>query len=97
MKFKKLILPMMAFVCAIGMAFATVDSKPEPNVQANDYLLINGEWLAIAEQPCTTTGPEDCQVQLGENGMIYPVYDEKQISSLKKSPTDDPTVIPPPF
>lgn len=94
---KLFLIPAMALLVVLGMSFTSENPEPEVKDQANDYLLINGEWEEIAEQPCTTTGPEDCRVQLGENGPIYRVYDEMNISTLKKSPTRDPNVIPPPF
>jgi type 1 fimbria pilin len=97
MKTKKLMLPLMAFIFAIGLTFAAVNPEPEIKDQANDYLLINGEWEEIAEQPCSTTGPEECRVRLGENGPVYPVYDQMDTSTLKKNDTGDPIVIPPPF
>ena len=94
---KLFLIPAMALLVVLGMSFTSENPEPEIKEQANDYLLINGRWEEIAEQSCTTTGPEDCQVQLGEDGPIYRVYDEMNVSSLKKSPTDIPTVIPPPF
>ncbi len=94
---KLLLIPALTLLVVLGMSFASENPEPEIKDQANDYLLINGEWEEIAEQSCTTTGPEDCRVQLGENGPIYRVYDEMNVSSLKKSTSDDPTVIPPPF
>lgn len=94
MKFKKLILPMMAFVCAIGMAFATVDLKSEVEPISQDYVLINGSWEVIPEQNCNL-GSETCRVQFGQGGPIYDVYDEMDEETLKKSVTPTPTVINP--
>lgn len=84
MKFKKLILPMIAFVCAIGMAFATVDLKPEPVLQEQDYILLNGTtWVNIPEQSCAE-GQFTCRVQDGDNGP-YEVYDEMHDDEPKSS------------
>lgn len=98
MKNLKILLPMLAFIFAIGVAFATVDLKPEPEpkILANDYVLIDGSWEAIPEQNCTI-GSKTCRVQFGEGGPIYDVYDLMSTSSKKKNTTDEPTVIPPPF
>ena len=94
MKYLKVILPMMAFIFAIGMAFATVDLKPdaEPAMQAMDYILVNGEWEAIPEEDCEGTG-FDCRVQLGTNGPIYEVFDEPGDNESKKSSSNRPRVI----
>lgn len=96
MNVKKLILPMMAMIFAIGLTFATTGPQPGTSDQANDYILISGQWEEIAEQSCAT-GQETCRVQLGANGPVYPVYDEMDTRTLKTSVTSDPTVIPPPF
>jgi hypothetical protein len=94
---KLFLIPAMALLVVLGMSFTSENPEPEIKDQANDYLLINGQWEEIAEQPCTTSGPEDCRVQLGENGPIYQVYDEMNTSTLKKGTSSEPTVIPPPF
>lgn len=89
----KFLLPMLAFICAIGMAFATVDLKPEPVLQAQDYILLNGNtWVSIPEQNCAE-GQFTCRVQDGDNGP-YDVYDEmyddepKSSSSPQINPVD---------
>ncbi len=82
MKFKKLILPMMAIIFAIGLAFANVDMKTEPKMLANDYIRAGGSWEAIPEQNCGT-GNLTCRVQLEEGGNSFQVYDEMNTSTLK--------------
>ena len=47
MKKLKVILPMLAIIFAIGLTFASVRPKTDPNVQANDYVLINGKFSCI--------------------------------------------------
>lgn len=83
---------MMVFICAIGMAFASVNIKPEPEPQTFDYILYNGSWLEIAEQPCNS-GSEICQVKFEENGLGYPVYDEMDDDDPKNSTSPDPVLI----
>lgn len=90
----KVILPMLAMIFAIGMAFAAIDPEPEPKELTNDYVLIDGSWEAIPEQECNR-GQFTCQVQIGENGPVYDVYDEMDESTLKPSPSPDPYVINP--
>ncbi len=69
MKNLKVILPMLAMIFAIGLTFATVNPAPEPDME-NDYILLNGTWLSIPEQPCED-GEFTCQVQDGEDGPVY--------------------------
>jgi len=95
MKNFKFLLPMLAFVFAIGVAFTAPEMTEEPTVLNNDYILVNGTWKTIAEQDCIE-GNFSCRVQLGVNGLVYEVYDLKDISTLKMSSAEKPTVIPPP-
>lgn len=92
MKIKTLI-PMLVFVCAIGMAFTTADLKEEPKV-AYDYILDNGTWQAVPEQDCQGEG-QVCTVQMGQNGPVYELYDEKFDTDPKPSSSSDPIVINP--
>ncbi|WP_373059478.1 DUF6520 family protein [Zunongwangia sp. H14] len=92
MNIRKLILPMLAIVFAIGMAFATVDVKPEPKLQVQDFIILNGSWQAIPEQDCEP-GDETCRVKLGDSGLVYDVYDQMDQSTLKSSTSENPNVI----
>lgn len=96
MKVKKLILPMLAFICAIGMAFAAVNFNPEPKIQANDFVYLgNNSWKEIPEQNCQGT-EENCRVQFGTGGHVYNVYDEMNLNTLKLAPENqEPTIINP--
>ena len=70
---------MMAFICAIGMSFATVGLEADPQ---NDYIQRNGTWEAIPELDCGMGG-ETCQViKAGEGPFI--VYDAQDLSSVKE-------------
>jgi len=81
MNVKKLMLPMMAFIFAIGMMFATPNVENDPN---NDYVqLSDGTWFSISEQNCGD-GNEACQAQLAPEGDIYQVYDDMSTSSPKE-------------
>ena len=83
MKVKNLILPLLAFIFAIG-TFAAVHHKAEPKTPAQgyDYILDNGSWEPIPEQDCGQGG-STCQVRLQPGGDPYPVYDEMNASTLK--------------
>ena len=75
MKIKNFILPVLAFIFAIGISFAAAHHKVVPKLQAYDYILVNGSWEPIPEQDCGT-GNSTCKVQLEPNGQPFPVYDE---------------------
>ena len=92
MKNLKVLLPMLAFIFAIGMAFATTELKEEPKVQAFDYYEENGVWKSVPEQNCQGTRYV-CQVQIGENGLIFPLYDEMNDDSPKRSSTPEPFIV----
>ncbi|MBZ9629143.1 DUF6520 family protein [Salegentibacter sp. LM13S] len=86
MKLKKLILPMMAFVFAIGMAFATVDLKPDLEMiemEAQDYVLTPDGVVAIAEINCGM-GEINCEARLAEGEPAYPVFDDQALKNRKK-------------
>lgn len=94
MKIRKLILPMLAIIFAISMAFANVNLKTEPELQSKDYVLLSGSWKAIPEQSCTN-GQFDCEIRYGENGPVLKVYDEMGDTAPKHSPSKTPTIINP--
>ncbi|MGY5847020.1 DUF6520 family protein [Salegentibacter sp. HM20] len=75
MKNLKFLLPMLAIVFAIGVAFTAPGIEEKPEAQAFDYYLVDGNWVAVDEQNCTGTGGA-CRVQVGTGGPIYELYDE---------------------
>ncbi|WP_286760598.1 DUF6520 family protein [Salegentibacter sp. UBA1130] len=83
MNLRKFILPMMAFIFAIGMSFATVGLEADPQ---NDYIQRNGTWEAIPEQDCGM-GEETCQVIKAGEGP-FTLYDAQNLSSVKKGGGD---------
>lgn len=93
---KLFLIPAMALLVVLGMSFTTLVSEtdPEPNVQAQDYVLVNGNWQAIPEQACTG-GDATCQVQFGQDGPVYDLYDEMDLNSLKQDSEGGPIIIQP--
>ncbi|MGM0934582.1 MAG: DUF6520 family protein [Bacteroidota bacterium] len=79
MKLRNLMLPMMAILFAIGMAFANVNFNTTPN---NDYIVVDGETIEIDEMDCGI-GTETCQVQLEQGGPLYPVFDDANLNNQK--------------
>lgn len=73
-KFFKTGLPIMAFLMAIGLAFATDRNTSEDDVQVIGYIHENG--LCVEKQVnCSLFGNEACE------------YSNKQVYSLKESST----------
>ncbi len=71
MKRSKLILPLMAFICAIGMSFTTANSTI---LQSTGFVEIaEDDWLEV--QVDCGTGDLECQVKFSENGEPYNVYE----------------------
>lgn len=87
MKTRKLMLPLMAFVCAIGMAFASANVVKE---QSTGYIFENNAWRTV--QVDCDTGEENCIVLLSGDETPYPVY-EADLSTQKKSVTGEPIMI----
>ncbi|APU67637.1 MULTISPECIES: DUF6520 family protein [Christiangramia] len=79
MNFKKIILPMIAFIFSLGMLFAFSKPQSDPN---NDYVQTPQGLVIIPEQNCST-GSTQCRVQFGEDGPIYKVYDDAALSMPK--------------
>lgn len=85
MNFKKLILPMLAFICAIGVAFATVDLNPKSKLvtdasYATMYVFTNNAWHTI-DVDCET-GTSNCKVVFEDDptGTPYQVYNSPNFS-----------------
>ena len=86
----------MALLVVLGMSFTSFESEIEeqPEVVASDYIRVNGNWQPISEQDCNT-GSYDCKVKFTENGQEFRVYDEMDLSTLRKSPNPGATLINP--
>ncbi|MCX2837467.1 DUF6520 family protein [Salinimicrobium sp. MT39] len=92
MKNLKILLPMLAFIFAIGMAFA-IDHKEEPEVLALDYYKVGSTWYSVAEQDCGI-GEFTCRIQFGANGTPHDLYENMGDKDPKPSGTPDIIVLP---
>jgi len=75
----KTILPMLAFVLAIGMSFAFVSVNDDP---ATDYIFRNDSFEPINTELNCGVGTDACEVQY--EGQVYRVYDDDNFSSAKE-------------
>ena len=73
----KSILPMLAFVLAIGMSFAFVGATGE-NYYATKYIQVPGGWATITID--CPDGDGECLVQFNDNPTPLNVYDSKSVS-----------------
>lgn len=78
----KILLPMLAFICAIGMAFATVNPEPEVQIPASDYVLTPNGVVTINEINCGM-GEINCEARLAEGEPAYPVFDDPNLQNRK--------------
>ena len=79
MKVKKLILPMLAIIFAIGMVFASPNWENDPN---NDYVLTSQGVVPIQEIDCNK-GDKQCRAQLEKGGQVYDVFDDPSLTMPK--------------
>lgn len=77
MKKLKMILPMLAFVLAIGMSFAFVGTSAEKDYYATKYILVDGGWATI-DVVCNPQNDE-CLVRFSDDltQKKYVVFDAK--------------------
>ncbi|MDT0677028.1 DUF6520 family protein [Autumnicola musiva] len=89
MKTRKLMLPMMAFICAIGMAFTSADVVED---QSTGYIFRNDAW-----QPVTVDcgdGELNCEVKFSQNGQEYPVF-ESDLETMRTGGATEAILINP--
>ncbi|QLE01993.1 hypothetical protein HX109_10670 [Galbibacter sp. BG1] len=81
MKNLKLMLPMLAFILAIGMSFAFVNISDDPST---DYIIRNGVFEPLNLELDCGPGTAPCEVQFEGETQKYQVYDDDNISSPKQ-------------
>lgn len=89
MKTRKLMLPMMAFICAIGMSFATVGLEAD---LMYDYIQTDSGWEEIPELNCGE-GIADCRALVDGEGPFL-VYDEENNLLSLKSGNGNVIIVP---
>ncbi|MBZ9650869.1 DUF6520 family protein [Psychroflexus montanilacus] len=91
MKNSKFLMPMLAFVMAVGMAFANT-----ANDQASAWINLNGVATQLSSDPCQPQGNFNCKVIFEEDEQeeIFEVYTDQSLQTLKRSPINNPYVVP---
>lgn len=90
MKKFKLLIPMMVFVMAIGMAFT-----PKSNGLSAGWINLNGVATPLNNHPCDNGTEEDCKVTFEDDpdGHVYTVYINEALITPVTSSKVDPYVM----
>lgn len=90
MKKFKFLMPMMVFVMAIGMAFAT-----KTNPDTGLWVERNGVAYQLESDPCTSNKDIECRVVFADdpNAVVRNVYTDQGLRNHKKGGTTLPYTI----
>lgn len=90
MRNSKFLMPVLAFVMAVGMAFTTNE-----DVQSNGWIVINGVPTQLDDDPCTGSG-NICEVRFDNDPLQrnFRVYTDETLETLKSSSSAEPYVLP---
>ena len=79
MKNFKFLMPMLAFVMAIGMAFAN-----KVNVQSNGWVERDGMPYQLQNDPCDSGESTPCEVRFTDDpGTVLQVYTDSSLQTPK--------------
>ena len=80
MKNFKFLMPVMAFVMAVGMAFAN-----KANVQSAGWVQRNGSPYQLQNDPCNSGTQELCKVKFTDDlSTIHQVYVDQTLQTPKR-------------
>ncbi|WP_304039111.1 DUF6520 family protein [Mesonia mobilis] len=90
MKNLKLTMPLMAFVLAVGLAFAN-----KANVQSAGWVERNGVAYQLQNEACTSNTDDLCKVIFANdpNGVEHQVYMEESLTNVKRGGSNVPYII----
>lgn len=90
MKNAKFLMPMLAFVMAVGMAFANT-----ANVQSSGWISLDGVATQLSSDPCEGVGTT-CRVifEGDEQERIFDVFTDQSLQTLKPAGTSVPYRLP---
>lgn len=90
MKSLKFLMPMLAFVMAVGFAFAN-----KANVQSAGWINLDGVATQLNEDPCKDDG-STCKVRFTDDQQqrVFDVYTDQSLQDLKEDGTGVPYEIP---
>ncbi len=79
---------MLAFVMAVGMAFAN-----KANVQTAGWINLNGVATQLEDNPCIPGG-ETCKVTFEGDQREFTVYEDESLEDERSSVSDEPYELP---
>ena len=90
MKNLKLTMPLMAFVLAVGLAFAN-----KANVQSAGWVERNGVAYQLQNEACTSNTDDLCKVIFAHdpNGVEHQVYMGESLTNEKRGGSNVPYII----
>lgn len=92
MKKLKMILPMLAFVLAIGVSFAFVNTTPE-DFYATGYIQVDSIWYPV-NVDCQRTENFNCLAQIEGEAELYDVHNSaSETAPILKSASSEPKMI----
>tara|TARA_B100002049_G_C15907664_1_gene302670 strand:- start:320 stop:598 length:279 start_codon:yes stop_codon:yes gene_type:complete len=85
MKNFKFLMPMLAFVMAVGMAFAN-----KANVQSAGWVERDGMPYQLQNDPCESNSPNQCEVSFTDDlGTVLPVYTDASLQVPKQGGSEE--------
>lgn len=88
----KMILPMLAFILAIGMSFAFVKDTPK-DFYATGYIQINSNWYPV-NVDCQLVEDFKCVAQIKGETKLYDVHNApSETAQILKSASPEPKII----
>lgn len=89
MKNFKILMPVLAFVMAIGMAFTK-----KADVQSNGWVERNGMPYQLQNDPCVNLSQINCRVIFSDDpNTIHQVFTSSDLQVLKKNGSTTPYIL----
>jgi len=89
MKNFKILMPVLAFVMAVGMAFST-----KADVQSRGWVERDGMPYQLQNDPCGVQNQIDCKVRFSDDlNTIHQVYTTSALTILKKGGSATPYIL----
>ncbi|HTN68969.1 MAG TPA: DUF6520 family protein [Dysgonamonadaceae bacterium] len=91
MKKSKLLIPMMVFVMAIGMAFTSKTDEV-----STGWIDLNGVATKLDNHPCDNGTVEDCKVTFEDDleEREFKVFTDASLQTVFTASTGDPYILP---
>ncbi|MDT0642181.1 DUF6520 family protein [Zunongwangia sp. F363] len=89
MKKSKILMPVMAFVMAIGLAFAN-----KANVESGEWVERNGMPYQLQNETCTAPTTQNCQVIFTDDpNTVHQVFVDSDLKEPKSGGSNTPYIL----